>query len=518
MMRVVTVGDMRRLEQAAVDSGTSYKALMERAGTAAADEFERRYGQSASHTLILCGNGNNGGDGFVIARRLAANGHRVTVLLVSGEPQTVLAAEMLVMLDVQIARYELPQEPLSAEAFLTHPLFDDVSHVVDAVYGIGFHGALPTVHAMLFDRVRERSCPVLAVDIPSGVYADDGTYDAHTLQADVTVTFTAEKPYVAVPSCRELCGETVVCSVGIDEGVCRTYETSLTMTDDVFVRACLPRRRANGHKGTYGRLLSVCGSYGMAGAALLAGRAALRMGLGLLYMAVPNSIYPITAGALLEAVYHPLPESANGTVAEVSQAVLDSAVNGKDAVLVGCGLSTAEETSSFLRRWVPSVRCPMILDADGLNAFSEHILMLKARTAPTVITPHPAEAARLLGWTVTQVERDRFASVRQLAEKTGAVTVLKGHRTLIATPSGEVFLNPTGCSGLATGGSGDILSGMIASLLAQGVSPCQAACCGVYLHGLASEVTAARLSETAMLPSDLLWDLASLLSQFETRE
>ncbi len=518
MARVITVGDMRRLEQAAVDAGVPYATLMERAGTAAAAVFEERFGASTTHVLIVCGNGNNGGDGFVIARCLVGCGHRVTVLLAGGEPQTALASVMLAQLDETVNCCRLPQDPEEAEAFLNDPLFSSFDHVVDAVYGIGFHGTLPAAQRLLFDRVRARSCPVMAVDIPSGMNADDGTADAATLAAAVTVTFTAPKPCSLLAHCRSLCGETVVCSVGIDEELRRSYETDLTVTDDAFVKAHLPRRIANSHKGTYGRLLSVCGSYGMVGAALLAGRASLRMGLGLLYMAIPERVYPIAAGVLQEAVYHPLPESVSGTLCETALPMLEELTHDKQALLVGCGLSSDPKTAALLRQWLPQTTLPLILDADGLNAFSQHILLLKARHAPMVITPHPAEAARLLGVTVAQVERDRFAAVRRLAVATGAVAVLKGHRTLIASPDGRVYLNPTGCSGLATGGSGDVLSGMIASLAAQGLSLDEAACCGVYLHGKASEQTAARLSETAMLPSDLLDDLASLLSQYETRE
>ncbi|MBQ4617847.1 MAG: NAD(P)H-hydrate dehydratase [Clostridia bacterium] len=516
MSRVISVGDMRRLEQAAVNGGDSYAALMKRAGEATFEAFSERFGASAVHVAVLCGSGNNGGDGFVTASLLATRrAVRVSVLLMDGEPTAQPAASVFSELPQEVRKLYLPTEEIAS--FLDEEL-SNVSHVVDAVYGIGFHGTLSAAHRETFSWFSKRRCPVLAVDVPSGMNADSGMCDPYMLRPDVTVTFTANKPCAVLESARTLLGETIVASVGIDELLCASYETELIPIDEELVRATMPRRVDDSHKGTYGSLLSVCGSYGMAGAALLAGKAALRSGVGLLHMALPSAIYSLAAGALWEAVYHPLPNGKLGSLDERSLESLGMLAAGKTAVLVGCGLSTHEDTRAMLHAWLPTLSVPAVLDADGLNLMKGHILLLKASEAPLILTPHPAEAARLLDQTTADVERDRMAAVKSLSEQTGAVVVLKGHRTLVASPGGAVYVNETGCSGLATGGSGDVLSGMIASFAAQGVEPLHAALCGVYLHGAAAEMTAARLSETGMMPTDLLEDLACLLSQFEMRE
>ncbi|MBQ3093547.1 MAG: NAD(P)H-hydrate dehydratase, partial [Clostridia bacterium] len=240
---------------------------------------------------------------------------------------------------------------------------------------------------------------------------------------------------------------------------------------------------------------------------------------GVLHMALPHSVYPIAAGALWEAVYHPLAQTEQGGFCRTDAAALTALAEGKQAVLVGCGLSVTEDTRELLMSFLPTVIVPIVIDADGLNVLSGHIDVLKAMgDIEKVITPHPAEAARLLGVSVCEIERDRIGAVKRLATLCRAVVLLKGHRTLIASPDGTVYMNTTGCSGMATGGSGDVLGGMIASFAAQGMSAWQAAFCGAYIHGAAGETAAQRLSQTAMLPTDLIEALPTWLSHFEKRE
>jgi len=507
MDSVVTIGDMRRLEQAAVDSGAvTYDTLMERAGAAVASLIRERFVRSGAAVLILCGNGNNGGDGYVIARLLKDAYPDMTVhcLRVCGKSATTLAASKECLVK-EIDDFETCDiyRALASGRYTV---------VVDAVYGIGFHGELPLDIRRLFAAISSYSLPVVAVDIPSGIHADSGVADEYVLSASVTVTFTARKPAMLSPELCKLLGDVVVADVGIDPALVHDYQTSFSMLNTEEVRALLPARPQNGHKGTFGSLLTVCGSYGMAGAAMLSGKAALRMGVGLLHMALPRSIYPIVAGQIWEAVYHPLDESATGTLGSSSLNALKDLLDHKTALLVGCGLSSCDETSTLVRALLEHVTVPTVLDADGLNVFSSHIVDLKAVKAPLVLTPHPAEAARLIGRTVEQVERDRLSTVKTLAKDSGAVVVLKGHRSLIATPGGDVYMNTTGNAGMATGGSGDVLSGMIASLMAQGVPAVQAAKIGVCLHGAAGDLAAQRLSQTAMLPTDMIEELCHLLS------
>ena len=293
------------------------------------------------------------------------------------------------------------------------------------------------------------------------------------------------------------------------------WEHGQTVIRDEQVRRCFPRRAADSHKGTYGQVLAVCGSYGMAGAAGLAARGALRCGAGLVTLAVPQSIYPILASTLLEAVFLPLPETPAGQLGLVSLQWLRERLPRATSLLIGPGMGQNGEMGELVFRLLEAAACPAVVDADGLNAVAPHIDRLKTVHAPLVLTPHPGEMASLMGCTVEEVQRRRVATAREAAARTGAVVVLKGHGTVVAAPGRETLLNPTGTPGMATGGSGDVLAGMVASFLAQGMPPEDAAMCGVYLHGLAGERAAAKLSQHGMLPTDLLAELPGLFLDYE---
>ncbi len=287
-----------------------------------------------------------------------------------------------------------------------------------------------------------------------------------------------------------------------------------TITTKEWVAAHLPSREADSHKGTYGTLLTVCGSYGMAGAALLCARGALRSGVGLLRAAVPQSVYPLLVEAIPEAVFLPVADQ-NGCFSADAIPALTEALATADAVAIGCGMGMGEAQTSLVRQILSHSTVPVILDADGINAVTPHILVEETRTAPLILTPHPGEMARLMGLSIPQVQADRVAVACRLARQVNAVVVLKGHHTVIAAPDGETASNPTGNPGMATGGSGDVLAGIIGSLVAQGMTPYDAAVCGVYLHGLAGDMAAQRYSMRGMLPTDLIEELGSLFLQFE---
>lgn len=277
------------------------------------------------------------------------------------------------------------------------------------------------------------------------------------------------------------------------------------------IRACFPPRRADSHKGTYGTVLAVCGSYGMAGAAALATEAALRCGAGLVRTALPKSIYPIVATRVPEAVYVPY-DTADVSVAKQLLA------HRADAMVIGCGLGVDVHTADLVAALTSEATCPIVLDADGINLAARHIVITEMKHASLIMTPHPMEMARLLHCSVDEVQRDRELTAKAAAQRFGATVVLKGHHTVIADPDGRVVINETGNAGMAVGGSGDVLAGMIASLAAQGLSPWDAARCGVYLHGLAGDRAAARLSQHAMLPTDMIGELSALFLQLEQQE
>jgi NAD(P)H-hydrate epimerase len=289
---------------------------------------------------------------------------------------------------------------------------------------------------------------------------------------------------------------------------------NLLITTKEYVAAHLPPRAADSHKGTYGTLLTVCGSYGMAGAALLCGRGALRSGVGLLRAALPQSVYPLLVDAIPEAVFHAVSERDGCVCADAIPAIND-VLTTADAVVIGCGLGRGEGQTAVVRHILTHSPVPVILDADGINSVTPHILAEEARSAPLIITPHPGEMARLMGLSTAEVQAHRREMACQLAQKTNAIVVLKGHHTLIAAHDGTVMENPTGNPGMATGGSGDVLAGIIGSLVAQGVPPYAAAVCGVYLHGAAGDLAAAKHSQRGMLPTDLIEELGSLFLQFE---
>ena len=275
-------------------------------------------------------------------------------------------------------------------------------------------------------------------------------------------------------------------------------------TDKNIVKRAVPNRPDNANKGTMGTLLSICGSFGMAGAAILAGKSALRCGVGLEKLAIPKSIYPIAAGSILESVFLPLSETSDGKISRTNIPSLLLEAKKSTAVLLGCGLSVCDDTKALVKSFVENCTVPMVLDADALNCIADNPEILKKRKSDIIITPHPGEMGRLCGITAKEVNADRVNVALRFAEKYGVITVLKGSGTIIASPNGQALLNTTGNSGMATGGSGDVLAGMTAGLLAQGKSAFDCAAAAVYLHGLAGDFAAEKLGKISMLPSDII--------------
>lgn len=275
-------------------------------------------------------------------------------------------------------------------------------------------------------------------------------------------------------------------------------------TDKNIVKRAVPNRPDNANKGTMGTLLSICGSFGMAGAAILAGKSALRCGVGLEKLAIPKSIYPIAAGSILESVFLPLSETSDGKISRTNIPSLLLEAKKSTAVLLGCGLSVCDDTKALVKSFVENCTVPMVLDADALNCIADNPEILKKRKSDIIITPHPGEMGRLCGITAKEVNADRVDVALRFAEKYGVITVLKGSGTIIASPNGQALLNTTGNSGMATGGSGDVLAGMTAGLLAQGKSAFDCAAAAVYLHGLAGDFAAEKLGKISMLPSDII--------------
>ena len=510
-MKQATAAAMRRIEELAVQAGDSYAGLMERAGKAAAARIRQLTPEGSA--VVLCGKGNNGGDGFVIARALAAV-RPVTVILAAGQPVTEDARRAFSLLPGTAAVLEYAGEP-----YVCHSAVRQAAVLVDCLYGIGFRGALPAGIRPLIEQMGLSAAVKYAIDLPSGVSADSAEAAPGTPAADVTLTMTAEKVGCAAPEC----GRVEVLDIGIPASIVETVlgqeappaPAGAAWITEEYVRQRIRPRPADSHKGTFGRVLLLCGSRGMAGAAMLCARGALRCGAGLVELAIPESLYPILAPALPEAVFLLLSEQEPGVLAPEATRQFLEAAEKASAVVAGCGLGHPERWTELLGALRRRCLCPLVLDADGINAITPHMLLEDTASAPLILTPHPGEMARLLDTSTGAVQKRREEIARRFADSYGVTLALKGHHTLVTAPGQPLWCNPTGNPGMAAGGSGDVLAGMIGSLAAQGLAPLEAAACGVWLHGAAGDAAAARRSQHSMLPSDLVEELGGLFLKFE---
>ena len=522
-MRFFTKDQMRLAEEKSVELGMSWLRLMENAGSAAARVIRETYETAGKKFAVVCGRGNNGGDGYVVARKLRESGAAVVIIQAEGGPLTATAMEMY----TRAADYGIRTihfATASEEAVLALKKAD---YVVDAVFGTGFHGAAQGAADEVIRYMNIAPGKTIALDLPSGAQCDTGAVEGACVEAELTVTFTALKPCHILSPAAELCGKVTPVSIGMPAAAVDAIPSVMESIDRSDVQALLAPRKKEANKGDFGKALAVCGSYGMAGAAAMAAEAALRTGVGLCRLAVPRSLYPILAPGLREAVFTPLEETGEGTLSCAAAGRLRALAAEASAILVGCGWGRGPDLAWLLRDLLEQARCPVVLDADALNILSEgetggikgpsrRINILKAAKAPLVLTPHPGEMARLMETTTADVQRNRVEYARRFAAEYGVTLVLKGAGTVVADPAGRVKINLTGNPGMATGGSGDMLAGMILSLLAQGLAPDQAAEAGVYLHGLCGDRTAKRLSQRGMLPTDMIKELPLLFQEFET--
>ena len=491
-MKLFCREEMQRLEMAAVAAGVPLSQLMENAGAAVAQEVERRCRPLAGkRAALLCGKGNNGGDGFVCARLLAEKGATCTVILAQGAPKTDLAAAAFAALPPEVD--VLPGENQAARSAL-----EQADVVIDCVFGFSFRGELSGLPAQLLEYAGALPCLKLSADLPSGVECDTGRVSPGAFRADVTVTFTGKKPANVSYPAKEFCGETVVQQVGVPAALVEGAETRIFETEKSFLLEVLSSPDQQANKGDMGRLLLVCGSWGMAGACVMAAKAALRCGVGLLQIAVEERLYPLIAQAVPQAIYLVLDWENRR---EESENLLLDALSKCTACVMGCGLG---ERSELVCPLVFShCRRPLVADADAVNFLSRHPGFLEAVEIPLVLTPHPGEMARLCDDSIPEIQSDRLGAAQQKARETGAVVVLKGAATVIAAPDGRCAVNPTGNPGMAKGGSGDVLAGMAGAFLAQGLPAFETAVLVAYLHGYAGDLCAQAFTQRAMLPTDL---------------
>jgi NAD(P)H-hydrate epimerase len=495
-MFVLTTAEMRAADAAAVAAGTPAEILMERAGGGAVAAIERHFGTQRGYRVhVVCGRGHNGGDGFVVARRLAERGAHVEVHLLAEAHELTGAAK------VHFERLASSGATLVARAPLREP-----DLVVDAVLGTGARGAVPdTWAAALAGATESPVTRVVALDLPTGLDADRGrplTERGFVQRADLTVTFAHLKPVHVLFPGRALCGAIEVVDIGVEP---LPADEPLEFMTESLAAALVPRRRPEAHKGDAGRVLVVGGSAGLTGAVVLASMSALRAGAGLVTAAVPESVNDAIESAMIEAMTWPLPESPGRALAGSAGPMIVARAREAQVVALGPGLSRGPEPQELAWRVVADSPVPVVLDADGLNAFAGRAERLFAarRRAPLVVTPHLGELARLTGFTPAALEDARLDMARRYAEEWGAVLVMKGTPTVVASPTGAASVNPTGNPGMATAGMGDVLTGVIASFIAQGLAPYDAARLGVYVHGLAADLAHARVGTLGLVAGDV---------------
>lgn len=505
-MYILCGSQMRTAEKIAVENGTSFEQLMENAGMGAAEAIRRRFASRlmpGSNILILLGRGNNGGDGLVIARALLQWQPELTVNIVFclGDQLSPLAALNLSRLE------EFKQVHLWTETDrkTTEWLCQKSDLILDGIFGTGFHGQLPESAATAVRAANQSGAKRIALDIPTGINGDNGIAAMDSFRADYTCTFAAKKPAHILKSSRSFCGEVETIDIGISGQILGQISGSITLLCSDKIRQLLPARRPDSNKGNYGKLLIAGGCQTMTGAVLLAAEAAARCGTGLVMAAAPeHALFPIRI-RLPEALQYPLPLALSGAVsADAHPSLLEKANHWATGILCGCGMSLTEETKALVSTLLESCHTPMVLDADALNALSQvGTQKLKEAKAPIILTPHMLEFSRLSGLSIEDIQKNRFEIAAQFAEEYRVTLVLKDATTVIAS-DGQLFINENGNPGLSKGGSGDTLAGIIAAFLAQGVSPLDAAECGVYLHAEAGDIAAGKLSEYAMLPQDVI--------------
>ncbi len=500
-MKITTSQEMREIDRVTSERfGVPSLTLMENAGTAVAECAMREF-PHLKDFIIICGKGNNGGDGFVAARKLKEAGKEVAVyLLANREDVRGDAAVMFERMGLPFTSVTSPEE-LQRELV---PALARPGVKVDAILGTGFRPPVTGLYAEAIKAMND-SAPVLSVDIPSGQDSDSMASHSVSLSArsDAIVTFTAFRPAHVFTAIR---GPIICAPIGSpDEVITSGLGLELTTARDIF--GLFAPRVLDGHKGLYGHALIVGGSVGKAGAAAMAGISALRVGAGLSTIATAKSALPMVAGYAFETMTEPLAETDAGTIAlaALDYGKFDTVAEGKDVIAIGPGISRNADTVQFVRATLARSKVPTVIDADGLNAFEGKSNLLDGRERTLVLTPHPGEMARLTGLSTREIQANRLDVARTFAREHHCILVLKGHRTLVALPSGTVWVNPTGNPGMATGGTGDVLTGMITGLIAQHRHDIERAVIGaVYLHGLAGDIARERFGEQAMIAGDLI--------------
>ncbi len=511
-MKVLTADEMRRAEQECAKLGITTDILMENAGRAVAEEVKRILGgASQKHIILLIGPGNNGGDGLVASRYLYDWGAKVDLFLLGQRQED--DQNLKLIKERGIACYEnldgLSQLLPSAEA------------IVDAIFGTGRSRPLGGVFKQALEQVAEAKkkhpeLKIIALDLPSGLDNDTGACDPACLYADHTITLGFPKPGLYNSPGAGKAGVITVVDIGIPEYLVKDVATELITNE--WARSVLPIRLLEANKGSFGRVLVVAGSINYIGAAYLACNGAMRAGAGLVTLATASSLQPILAAKLTETTYLPLPESSPSIISDEAADLVLNELKNYQALLLGCGLGQSEPAIGFIRSVLFQTKTalpPLVLDADAINTLAKTPGWWRKLTSDAILSPHPGEMSRLTGLTIDKIQADRASTARRMASEWNKTAILKGAYTAVAAPDGRCRISPVANAGLASAGTGDVLAGVIAGLLAQGLNLFDAASLGVWLHAQAGEIVKAELGDAGMVASDLLPVLPKVIKQIK---
>jgi NAD(P)H-hydrate epimerase len=518
MQRIVTSEEMRWCEEATIKSyGIPGSLLMENAGRGVAEFIKENFSPlEAKHILIICGKGNNGGDGFVVARLLSNYNAQIGILLMASPSELKGDANnnfLILQKFVKKSSGRITLHRYSKNIFALLPKSDII---VDAMFGTGFTGSVHKPFADVIDWINKQKSQVVAVDIPSGVNGSTGVVENCAVRANVTVTFGSLKSGLLCNQGRELAGSVRVVDIGIPRVVIQDKKLCTSLVEQADVRKVLPKRSIQAHKYSVGKVLVLAGSKGLTGAAALCCTSAMRAGAGAVVLGTPEPVYSILARKLTEVMVFPLPATSDGTLGITSLDDIRKKLDWADVLVIGPGLSQNIETQQLILKLLLEYSGKVLVDADGLNAVGAHgISKLRFSRAHIILTPHIGEFSRLTGMSGNEIEQHRIKAAVDLAKKTSVTIVLKGVPTVTASKDGIAILNSTGNPGMATAGTGDVLSGIIAGLWAQGMPDAEAAWAGVYIHGLSGDIVKNKIGERSLMANDLVECLPMALQSIE---
>lgn len=504
-MKILTSRQMKEIDRKAIEEiGIIGPILMENAGLRIFNKILEKFPEpDREKIVIIAGRGNNGGDGFVVARHLFNRGAKPEVLLLASKSEVKgdAAVNLNIAENIGIKINEvISQKDLNIQKgkILLSSL------VVDAIFGTGLTKPAGGLYANVIGVINKSKAYKVAVDIPSGLSSDTFQVIGPCVKADLTVTLAAPKIAHVFPPAEDFVGELEVAGISVPSFLFDDESLNLALVEKETVQPYFKKRKRDAHKGTYGHLFILSGSLGKTGASVMAGKAALKMGAGLVTVGTPRSCLPVVARSMVELMTEALPETPEKTFSSEALNKILNLLKGKDALMIGPGISTHPSTAELVLSLMPQVKVPMVIDADALNILASKPEIIKSLRKPAVLTPHPGEFARLLNISTKEVVEKKLELVPQFAAEYGVYLVLKSYRTLIATPDGKVYVNPTGNPGMATAGSGDVLSGMIASMIIQEKNLLEAVLAAVYIHGLSGDLGVEKLGEKPLVAGDII--------------